>query len=215
MHSFITHWIDSLMLKDLDLKQHILKALVNKNFINKERLYIDTQMCKGLLFILDGKARIFSLSKQGREIDLFYIYSKECCILSANCVYNSVEMDIILEFMQDTKTAILPSSILHILKDNIIFQNFLTHLLTKRLSQTITTLNITNFKSLSYKFSQFALKNMQNNSLYITHQELSNHLGSTRESLTRLLKKLEKQGIVKNLRKEIKIQDIDALKNLN
>lgn len=215
MRIFIEQWLHTLMIEDLEVKNTIINAFITKNFKNKKRIYIDTQTCQGLLFILEGKARILSLSNQGREIDLFYLDAGECCILSANCVYKSVQMDIVLEFMQDTKTMILPSSFLNKLKDNIFFQNFLTHLLTKRLNQTILTLNTTNFKSLSYKFVNFALNNLQDNTLHVSHQELSNHLGTTRESITRLLKKLEQQGIIKTSRKKIYIQDINALRHLN
>lgn len=215
MHIFIEQWLRTLMIEDLEVKNTIINAFITKNFKNKKRIYIDTQTCQGLLFVLEGKARILSLSNQGREIDLFYLDAGECCILSANCVYKSFQMDIILEFMQNTKAMILPSSFLNKLKDNIFFQNFLIHLLTKRLNQTILTLNTANFKSLSYKFVNFALNNLQDNTLHISHQELSNHLGSTRESITRLLKKLEQQRIIKTSRKKIYIQDIDALRHLN
>lgn len=48
----------------------------------------------------------------------------------------------------------------------------------------------------------------------MTHQEFANSVGSTRETVNRMLNQLEKENVLKTERNRIVILDLDALKQM-
>ena len=63
-----------------------------------------------------------------------------------------------------------------------------------------------------YLINQYYLKN--SDKISITHEIIANDLGSSREVISRMLKRFEKDNLVKVSRGYIKILDIKKLKEL-
>lgn len=59
------------------------------------------------------------------------------------------------------------------------------------------------------------LGNVLKNTLELTHEEIASLISSTRQTLTTILNRLEKSGIIELGRKTIKIKDMERLKELS
>ena len=106
-----------------------------------------------------------------------------------------------------TSFALLPTSFFAKLQDNITFQTKIQAILNTRLTQTLEVLNQTAFTPLTLRVKNLLLSFHQE-IVYITHEEIANHLGSTREVITRILKDLQKQGEITLQRGKILIHSL-------
>ncbi len=156
--------------------------------------------CTDFMLLLDGTVRIYQDAEDGREMTLYRIAPGDACLMSLNSLLHdrpfranaSAETDIslILFKVEDFQEAMRVSEafrmlILTSLADTVctIVQNFYT----------------TAFEPLDMRLACYLgrlFERRQSDSLDITHQELSQELGTTREVVSRLLKKLEQQQCI-------------------
>jgi len=88
------------------------------------------------------------------------------------------------------------------------FRQFIMSSYAKRFDELLLTIDAVTFNDMNERLGQY-LKNraqaLQNNVLQITHQQIAYDLNSSRESISRLLKKLEALGEIKLGRNKIEL----------
>lgn len=183
-----------------------LQSAYTKSFPKNYRI-LKGEQCRGLVLILDGALRTFIVSPNGKEINLFVLKNSEFCILSATCILKNIHFDVCLEFIQTSNVLILPSKIFDELSLKYpIAKQFQTELIGERLSRVVSSLSSLAFESLEDRVLNFLRSVLRREdskdfkTLYITHEEIANALGSAREAVSRVLKELEKQGKLKTRR---------------
>ena len=67
--------------------------------------------CLGLLVIRSGQLRVYIVSDDGREITLFRLFEHDICLLSASCVMNNIQFDIIIETEKDSEFWVIPPDV--------------------------------------------------------------------------------------------------------
>lgn len=171
--------------------------------------------CTGVLITLEGQFRTYISAPNGREITLFSLLDRDVCMLSASCAFKNITYNINIESEVDSLALIIDSLYFSELsKTNIHVLNFLLNITQDKLSQVLYVLEQTVFFSLEHRISNLLLtqSNLTNsNVLYITHENIANHLGSAREAVSRILKTFESNGIISISRGKIKILDINKL----
>ena len=53
--------------------------------------------CVGILIIVSGKLRTYMISNEGKEITLFYLQPHNVCVLSAACILDSIDFEVLVE----------------------------------------------------------------------------------------------------------------------
>lgn len=120
----------------------------------------------------------------------------------------SRELDITLEAQEECQIALLPSKKAQkYSKENIHFSQRINEIISKRLSQTLQILNNIAFTPLPQRIKDFLLQSNQD-VIFVTHEELANHLGSSREVITRALKEMERKGEIALSRGKIIIKNL-------
>ena len=75
-----------------------LEVLQNKGIVKAYtkgyRIYPDSDELLGFLYVLSGKVRFFSVSSNAKEITIFTISDKECCIISTSCILSNIKADV-------------------------------------------------------------------------------------------------------------------------
>lgn len=205
-----------------DLSKNEVEKLFSSSYIQNyskgEFIYSKDKACTGVLLVIDGQLRSFLSSYSGKEITLFRLFDLDICMLSASCVFQNLTCDINLEAERDSSVIIIDSNFFKDLSSkNINVQNFFLNLTQNKLSEVMNVLEQVVFFSLdnrlsNYLINQYYLNN--SNDIYITHDSIANDLGSAREIISRMLKRFEKDNLVKLSRGVIKIVDIEKLKLL-
>lgn len=206
--------------KDLSEKEKTL--LYNASRIEEykrgELISSKYSSCTGLVIVISGQLRSFMSSLSGKEITLFKLFKNDLCILSSSCFYQNLTYDINLQAVENSHIIIIDGNFFkELINQNISAQKFILEITQSKLSEVLWVLEQVVFFNLDYRLSdylinQYYLKN--SDKISITHEIIANDLGSSREVISRMLKRFEKDNLVKVSRGCIKILDIKKLKEL-
>lgn len=174
--------------------------------------------CTGLLLIKSGQLRAYILSEEGREITLYRLFERDICLLSASCIMNSIQFTITVEAEKDTDFWLIPAEAYQqLMEESAPVANFTNELMASRFSEVIWLMEQIMWKSMDKRVAAFLLEEAaieNSNELKITHESIANHLGSHREVITRLLRFLQNEGMVKLSRGTVKLLDEAKLAKL-
>lgn len=119
------------------------------------------------------------------------------CILSTKCMNDYFQSDVMLEFIDDSEVFIIPNAIFEKLcQNNEKILQFNIALISRRLKQSINTIDDITFKSLKNRVIKYLKENAKDDAITISQENLTNHIGSAREAVSRILKELKNEGLI-------------------
>lgn len=162
--------------------------------------------CPGLIFILQGSVKIERINEQGGQTSLYTIHAGELCHESLSCYLTCQSLEIVGYAIVDTQIAVLPHEVVraHLLND-VVFMQYAYKKLYHYFQQLIGAKEAIIHQSVEERLLKF-LKDKNTPIIYTTHQEIAIDIGTSREVVSRKLKKLEEEGYVKVERGKIKIE---------
>ena len=185
-----------------------------RSYQKGELIYSKEQECLGLIRVLSGAVRTFLLSPEGREVRLYRVGEGETDVLSASCVLNSIRFETQMVADTDSELLVVPAVCLARFKENDLnVRCFLFEKLGERFSDVIHEMQSILFTRLDQRIAQALLKGA-GGKVRVTHEQLAGEVNSTREAVSRVLKDMEKQGLIRLGRGSIILSDPDALKLL-
>ena len=198
-------------------------TLTSSSFVRKfgkgELLHNGSQNCTGLLLVLSGQIRAFTISDDGREITMYRLFERDICLFSASCIMNSIQFDITVTAEKETKVLVIPSEVYKSIMDvSAPLANYTNEVMASRFSDVMWLMEQIMWKSLDKRVAAFLLEEstIENTSeLKITHEIIANHLGSHREVITRMLRYFQSEGMVKLSRGTVTITDEEKLRGLS
>lgn len=197
-------------------QQDILNAASQiRKFKKGEILHNGSNDCTGLILVLSGQIRAFTISDDGREITMYRLFERDICLFSASCMMNSIQFDITISAEKDTEVLIIPTDIYKGIMDvSATLANYTNEVMASRFSDVMWLIDQIMWKSFDKRLAEFLLNesNIEStNILKITHEEIGNHMGNPREVVTRMLKYFRNEGMVKLSRGVIEITDENKL----
>lgn len=172
-----------------------------KSFTAKQIVHSTYQHQYGLFVVKSGVLKAQLLSEDGKTATLFRVKENDFCVISMACILSSLPYDIQVIAEQDTTILFLPIDVFNsISQNNIYVENFAYKKLIERFSDVVSALEQISFMTLEQrilKFLQDEAAYYSVNKLNITHDELAQNISSSREGVSRTLKQMEKQGILK------------------
>lgn len=155
---------------------------------------------KTVPILLSGLAKVVKQESGGKELLLYYIYPLESCIVSINCGLNDLKSRVKAIAEEDAKALLVPSSVLSEWQRKYpSFRAFVLDLYQKRFDDLLDAYNALAFQSLDERLLKYLhekTKALGSTKIKATHQELGDELGTARETISRMLKKLEMEGMV-------------------
>lgn len=171
--------------------------------------------CIGLLLIQTGQLRAFILSEEGREITIYRLFDMDLCLFSASCIMNSIQFEVVIEAEKDTDLWIIPPYIYkQIMEESAPVANYTNEIMAARFSEVMWLMEQVMWKSQDKRVAAFLLEESaieNTNRLQITHETIANHLGTHREVITRMLRYLQSEKLIKLSRGVVEITDSAGL----
>ncbi len=200
-------------------QQNILKnSSLLRKYQKGEVLHNGTSGCTGLILVLSGQLRAFTVSDEGKEITLYRLFERDICLFSASCMMNSIQFDITISAEKNTEVLIIPTDIYKsVMEISAPLSNYTNEIMASRFSDVMWLIDQIMWKSFDKRLAEFLLNEVNidgTNTLKITHEEIGNHLGSPREVVTRMLKYFVNEGIVLLSRGTVEIIDEDKLSKI-
>lgn len=157
--------------------------------------------------ILSGSVKVYQTDDDIREMLLYYLKEGETCIMSfLGGLYNE-SSKIKAVANEDSEILFIPVQKLGILtKKHPEWVNYIFRVYHQRFQELLDVVNAVAFKKMDERLLQFLTKKAEitgNKSIIITHVELANELGTARVVISRLLKQMEQENLVKLERNKI------------
>ena len=164
---------------------------------------------RSIPIVLSGSIKVLKTDQDGKEILLYYIKPGESCIMSflAGIHNDTSKIKAIVE--EDAEVLLIPvNKASQWIKEFPEWTDFIFSLYQKRFEELLEVVNAVAFKKLdsrllhllNQKASLFQLKDIA-----VTHQQLADELGTTREAVSRVLKQMENDQLISLSRNKISL----------
>lgn len=175
--------------------------------------------CNGLVIVKSGQLRAYFESEDGKEITLYHLLSGDICILTASCVLKNITFEVTLEVEKDSEVMFIPAAAWGKLAEkNSYVKEFSMELVNERFSEVIWIMEQMVSKNMGQRIAAFLLEQsaLENSeTLSMTHETIARNLGTAREVISRILKYLENDGVLKLSRGQITLSDVKKLREMS
>lgn len=191
-------------ISDEDLNLVYDKSATYK-FEKGQILYRNKDMCFGFMLVKIGILRAYFLAENAKEITIFNLKKDDDCLLCSNCMNQNLLLNVNLEVKEDLEIIVIPPNVFNSLKQKYpLLTNYILSLISKRFSDSINLMQQAIFLPLAQRLKNYLKHNINNkNCCERTHEDISNELGTSREAVSRILKEMEKDKIIKLARGKI------------
>ncbi len=191
-----------------ELTEEILKYSVLQEFSAGTVIIKEGQYIKHLPVVIEGIIRVFNRYDE-KELLLYYIQPKQSCIISFEASIYNAPSRIYAETEQTSKILLIPSGKVADWTNRFPkFRQLFFDLYHSRYLDLLDTINQLVFQSLDqrlYKYLNEKRQILNTSELDLRHHLIARDLGTAREVITRVLKKLELEGKICIEKKGIKI----------
>ena len=185
------------------------KNAIERSFHAGEEIVRTGQYIKSTVLVLSGRIKIYRQNDEGSEFLIYYLGPGEACAVSLICALQSQTSEITAKAVDDTEVLMLPVQLMDELMIKFkSWSHFVIQTYRNRFDEMLTVIDNIAFKNMDERL-EFYLKRSKTDSgkliLNLTHQEIADDLNSSREVISRLLKKMEQLGKIKLNRNSIEI----------
>jgi CRP/FNR family transcriptional regulator len=191
---------------DPELLKHLEEIGQVVEFTEGTMIMRPGQYFKNSLLILDGRVKLYRDGENGEEFFLYYLEKGNACALSMICATKNEESAIKARAMTPVKALAIPIHHMDgLMKNHRQWYYFVLETYRARFSELLEVIDQVVFHSMDEKLVFYLKRQFESlgNTINITHQEIADDLNSSREVISRLLKKLETQNRIAISRNEI------------
>ncbi|WP_218089723.1 Crp/Fnr family transcriptional regulator [Rhodohalobacter halophilus] len=170
-------------------------------------LFEENTSIRAIPIILKGSVKVYQSDDDFKELLLYYLKEGDTCIMSVlNGLYNESNQ---LKAVANEKSEVLllPVQKLGILtKNHPEWIDYIFRIYHQRFQELLDVVNAVAFKKMDERLLRFLKKRSEvsgKRSIKITHEELANELGTARVVISRLLKQMEGNKLVRLSRNKI------------
>jgi len=159
----------------------------------------DGQYVKVVPIVLNGSVKVF-IKNDDKELLLYYIKPNESCIMSFSAFIENAPSKVFAIAEEDSEVMVIPvDKIDDVLKKYPEFNRLFYGLYNERYIDLIKTINSVLFHKLDSRILSYLIEKTKltnSNQIKVTHKQIALDLGSSREVISRTIKKLETDGHV-------------------
>ncbi|NOR27411.1 MAG: helix-turn-helix domain-containing protein [Lutibacter sp.] len=190
------------------LLNDILASSTTMQFKKDTELLREGQFVKVIPIVLNGLIKVFS-RYEDKELLLYYIKPAESCVMSFSASLKNTPSQVFAITEEDTTVLLLPvNKVDNWAKNFPNFNQLFFEQYNVRYNELLKTINHLLFDKLDVRLYTYLVEKKditQKNPIKISHRQIANELGTAREVISRLIKKLEGENKVKQLTNKIEI----------
>lgn len=165
-----------------------------------EELMKEGKYIRSFPIILEGTIKVCRTDNEGHEALLYYLNPGQVCAMALTCCMGRMQSNINAYAEEDTE--VIRISVEYLEKwmtEYVTWKEFVMYSYRSRFDELLTTIDNIAFKKMDERlvnFFQHRYKVKGETIFYGTHLEIANSLTTSREVISRLLKQLEKSGMI-------------------
>lgn len=181
-----------------ELQEEIVLQGAQKTFEADETIIREGQFITSFPLVLNGLIRITRNNEDGNELLLYYLKGNEVCAMSLTCCMANLKSNIKAVAEEETEVILLPVELLDTwMYKYPSWRQFVMRTFQNRFRELIDTVDSIAFLKLDERLVKYFIDRNKKSGAKTysgTHQDLALQLNTSREVVSRLLKKLEKEG---------------------
>lgn len=194
---------------DDKLKQYLIEAGITRQFDAGTELLRVGQYIKVVPVVLSGSIRVVREDESGRELLLYFVGPDESCVMTIFAVRQNTPSLIRAVVEEPVTVLLLPvERVQKELSSQTTWLDFTFALFLQRFEELLNMVNDIAFRQVDERLLDLLRTRARLSSdgiIHATHQQLADDIGSAREVISRLLKRLEGEGKVQLGRGSVKI----------
>lgn len=192
------------------LKERLIEQVSIKHFKAGEHLMQTGQYFRSTVLIVEGRVKLYREGTDGNEFFMYYLQPGEACALSMICAAKQESSKIMGKAIEDSSILMVPIALMDdLMKQFPSWYYFVMETYRARFEELLLVIDSIAFNGLDERLSFYLQKQkdkLRTNQLNLTHQEIAMDLNSSREVISRLLKKMEQKGEIKLFRNYIELK---------
>jgi CRP/FNR family transcriptional regulator len=195
-----------------ELAESLEQEAARRVFVAGTELMRPGQFIRSSMLVIDGLIKVYRQDDEGNEFFLYYIGPGQACALSMVCAMGRETSQISAIAVKDTEVVMVPVEKMDSwMATYRSWHHFVVRTYRERFDELLKTLDSVAFRNMDERL-EFYLKRhkdrLKSNIIPITHQEIAQELNSSREVISRLLKKLAERGKIRLHRYHIEILNL-------
>ncbi|MCH2199522.1 MAG: Crp/Fnr family transcriptional regulator [Flavobacteriales bacterium] len=196
-----------------DLKSFLTEVGLAKEFSEGEEMMRTGQYFKHTMLVVDGKVKLYREDEDGNEFLLYYLGPGSACALSMICATRAEQSQVKAVAVEDVTALAIPIQYMdQLMTNHKSWYYFVLETYRSRFEELLTVVDQVAFRSMDEKllfYLRRQFKAYQSDTIQTTHQQIAYDLNSSREVISRLLKKMEQKGFVALHRNAIERKNLD------
>ncbi|MCB6061486.1 Crp/Fnr family transcriptional regulator [Flavobacterium psychrophilum] len=180
---------------------------IDQSFVVGDLVMRTGQYIKNTILVLSGSIKIYREDADGGEFFMYYLQPGQACAISMICATKNEQSQIMAKVVEDTELVMVPLTLMNKwMMEHRSWYEFVIDTYRSRFEEVLEVVNSIAFKAMDERL-EFYLKRHKDTcgclNLKLSHQEIATDLNTSREVISRLLKKLEQRGVLKLQRNHI------------
>lgn len=182
---------------DLALATYIHENAECKIFKPGEQLMRPGQFFKYAMLVVSGRVKLYREGEDGDEFFMYFIEEGSACALSMLCMARSQSSTVMATVVEEATVIMIPIQYMDtLMRDYPSWYMFVVETYRFRFEELLSVVDQIAFKNMDQRLLWYLSRQAEamGNEINLTHQQIATDLNSSREVISRLLKKLEKNG---------------------
>jgi CRP/FNR family transcriptional regulator, anaerobic regulatory protein len=192
-----------------ELIELIEKNAVERSFNAGDIIMRTGQYIKSTVLVLEGQIKIYRENPDGGEFLMYYLGPGQACAVSMICAIQSQTSEIMAKAEEDTEVLMIPIQLMDDMMNKYkSWYQFVIQTYRSRFDELLSVVDNIAFRNMDERL-EFYLKRYADKAgkklISLSHQQIADDLNSSREVISRLLKKMEQRNLVKLNRNMIEL----------
>jgi CRP/FNR family transcriptional regulator len=196
------------------LLEEILSQSTLKRLAEGEEILRTGQYIRSTVLLLSGLLKVYREDEEGNEFLMYYLEPGKACALSMMCAAREEQSQILAKAVTPAEVILIPSHLSELwLGKYKTWHNFVIASYRQRFEELLQTLDSIAFKGLDERLVFYLKRHVKVSGpeVRLSHQQIAEELNSSREVISRLLKKLEQSGAITLHRSYIEVHDLNKV----
>jgi CRP/FNR family transcriptional regulator, anaerobic regulatory protein len=183
-----------------ELMNEIIANGVIKTIPAGEVLMRTGQFIKSTMLILEGNVKVFRENEDGGEFLMYFLQPGEACAISIICAAKTEASRVMAKTTEETTVLMIPLQLLdRWMLDYKSWYHFVLSTYRNRFDELLVLIDQVAFRNMDERLLSYLERHSKvHNSpiISLSHQQIADELNSSREVISRLLKKMEQRHMV-------------------
>jgi CRP/FNR family transcriptional regulator len=172
-----------------------------------KQVFLAGERAASLPLLTAGCVRVYKTGPSGREITLYRFGPGDACLLSADSILSDQPLPAAAVVEQRGEAVLVPAaSLRRWMQEHELWRRFVFGLMSHRLVDVLGIVDSVVFRRMDARVATLLLERAhRRNPVRITHQEIADELGTSREVVSRILEHIAGAGLLQVTRGRIEI----------